>query len=178
MADAGATRVGAQLDGDALARFLRAASVTALVDRALNAMARGRRTRRELELRLRRHEPDPRLIAEALDRLEASGVLSDAEVARAEAASRLRRGEAPARVRQMLRRKGVDHRRTEDAISEAVVEDGFDELGACRTQAEKRWRSLAALDPTVARRRLTAYLMRRGFSGRAIRQVLDELTRD
>ncbi|MBP6773764.1 MAG: hypothetical protein KA154_12260, partial [Gemmatimonadaceae bacterium] len=37
LADAGATRVGAVLEGERLAQFLRAAAVSALIDRALNS---------------------------------------------------------------------------------------------------------------------------------------------
>ncbi len=177
LSDVGATRVGATLDVVQLERLLHAAAITALVDRALASLAHGRRTRRELEARLRRHQPDPRLVAEALDRLETTGVLSDSEVARAEAASRLRRGEAPARVRQILRRKGIDARGTDAAIADAVDADGFDELVACRQQAEKRVRALSSLEPAVARRRLIAFLQRRGFSGTVVRRVLDEMTR-
>ena len=178
LADLGATRVGAVLDAAALERFLHAAAVVALVDRALTSMARSRRTRRELETRLRRFEPDAALIAEALDRLEANGVLSDAEVARAEAAARLRRGDAPSRIRQTLRRKGVDARGTDLAIADAIELDGFDELAACRAQAAKRWRSLASLEKVVARRRLVGFLQRRGFSGHVVRTVLTELEPD
>ena len=177
LADTGATRVGAVLDPVRLERFLYAAVVTGLVDRALNALARGRKTRRELEIRLRRVEPDARVVAAALDRLEASGVLSDVDVARADAAARLRRGEAPARIRQTLRRKGVDGRGADRAIADAIEQDGFDELVACRTQAAKRWRSLVALERAVARRRLVGYLQRRGFSGSVVRTVLAELER-
>lgn len=182
LADSGATRVGASLTADSLTKLLHAGAITELVDRALGFLARGRRSRRELEIRLLRpkrdREPPSRaMVAEALDRLEASGVLSDAEVARAEASSRLRRGEAPGRVRQTLRRKGIDGRRTDEAISDAVELDGFDELTACRAQAEKRWRSLSKLESLVARRRLMAFLQRRGFSGAVIGSVLKELTR-
>lgn len=177
LADTGATRVGASLDTAQVERLLRAATVSALVDRALNALARARRTRRELEMRLRRIEPDAQLITEALDRLEASGVLSDADVARAEAASRLRRGEGKARVNQILRRKGIDAKGAAEAIAEVVEADGFDEVAACREQAAKRWRSLSKLEPTVARRRLMGFLQRRGFGGSVIRTVMDELRR-
>ena len=177
LAESGATRVGAVLDVATLKRFLHAAAVVALVDRALNSLARGRRTRRELETRLRRFQPDVTLIAEALDRLETNGVLSDAEVARAEAATRLRRGEAPSRIRQTLRRKGVDARGTDLAIADAIAMDGFDELAACRAQAAKRWRSLASLERVVGRRRLMGFLQRRGFSGHVVRTVLTELER-
>ena len=182
LADTGATRVGAVLDIGRLERLLYAGAVTALVDRALNYLARGRRTRRELELRLRNLKPgkpipDVTMIAMALDRLEANGVLSDDDVAKAEASARLRRGEAPARVRQMLRRKGVGARSVDAAILEAVELDGFDELSACRAQAEKRWRSLSALEPTVARRRLMGFLQRRGFSGEVVRAIVRDLER-
>jgi regulatory protein len=177
LAAAAATRVGAVLDAPRLAQLLHAASVTGLVDRALNTLARGRRTRRELEMRLRRVEPNAALVAEALDRLEASGVLSDTEVAHAEAAARLRRGDAPQRIRQRLRRKGVDARGTDLAIADAIERDGFDELAACRVQATRRWKGLAALDRTVARRRLMAFLQRRGFSGSVVRTVVTDLMR-
>lgn len=182
LSDAGATRVGAVIEADRLLLLLHAGAVTALVDRAIGFLARGRRSRRELEIRLGRTKPGveapPRaLIAEALDRLESSGVLSDEAVAKAEAASRLRRGEAPGRVRQMLRRKGIDGPQTESALNEAVEADGFDEVDACRAQAQKRWRALASLEPAVAKRRLIAFLQRRGFGGRAIHIVVNDVVR-
>ena len=175
LAALGATRIGIALDSQQVAQLLRAGAVTALIDRALNSLALGRRTRRELEIKLRRIQPDVLLIAEALDRLEANGILSDVAVARAEASARLRRGEAPARVRQTLRRKGIDARGTDAAIVEAIETDGFDELSACRQQAQKRAKALISLAPVVARRRLTAYLLRRGFGGRAVRSVVEEI---
>lgn len=182
LADAGATRVGVVLSDEQVGRLLHAGAVTTLVDRALGFLARGRKTRRELEVRLGRRPregdaPAKELIAEALDRLEASGVLSDADAARAEASSRLRRGEAPGKVRQSLRRKGIDGRQTDQAIADAVEHDGFDELEACREQATKRWRSLASLEPAVGRRRLVAFLQRRGFGGGVIRTVLTQITK-
>jgi hypothetical protein len=40
-----------------------------------------------------------------------------------------------------------------------------------REAAEKKAHTLRGLDPAVARRRLRAYLLRRGFSGGEIRSV-------
>ena len=174
LADTGAVRVGVRLDADTLARLVRESAITGLADRALGFLARGRRTRRELEQRLRQKEPDNALIAAALDRLESSGVLSDTAVASAEASARLRRGEAPARVGQTLRRKGIPERDASEAVFKAVQDDDFDELAACRMAAEKRMRALGRLDPTVARRRLTAFLARRGYGGTVLRTVIDE----
>ncbi|WP_411282518.1 regulatory protein RecX [Gemmatimonas sp.] len=173
--ETGAARAGVELDANAVAYLGRESLITDLSDRAVNALARGRKTRRELEIRLRRLQPDAALIAEALDRLTAIGVLSDKEVAHAEAAARLRRGEAPAKVRQTLRRKGVDGRIVHEAVSAAISEDGFDELAACRAVAEKRVRALGAKEPAVLRRRLVAFLQRRGFGSGIIGQVLREL---
>lgn len=175
LADSGATRIGARLEPEAVARLVREAAISTLVASSIAMLARGRKTRRELEIRLRRKEPDVALIAIALERLQASGVLSDEEVARAEAASRLRRGVAPARVRQTLRSKGITGRDADAAVSNAIEDDGFDEVAACRTAAEKRMRSLASLEPAVAKRRLVGFLQRRGFSGGTMRTVLDEV---
>jgi regulatory protein len=175
LADSGATRVGIVLSPDTLASLLRESAITELADRALGFLARGRRTRRELEQRLRRKEPDTALIAVSLDRLEASGILSDAHVADAEASARLRRGEAPARVKQTLRQKGIGDREAASAVSKAVQQDGFDELTACKAVAARRIRSLASLEPEVARRRLTAFLARRGFGGTVLHTVVGEL---
>lgn len=171
----GATRAGVELDTHAVAYLVRESAITDVGDRAINALARGRKTRRELEIRLRRVQPDATVIADALDRLTTIGVLSDEEVAHAEAAARLRRGEAPAKVRQVLRRKGVEGRLVHDAVSTAISEDGFDELAACRALAEKRLRALGAKEPAVLKRRLVAFLQRRGFGGSVIGQVLREL---
>ncbi len=189
LSDCGATRVGAVLSEEVVERLLHESAVTAMADRALDMLARGRRTRRELERRLlrpplRRGQPAPMpeegaeralQVREALDRLEASGVLSDTEVAEAEAAARLRRGEAPGRVTQVLRRKGVAGSVVQAAVQEAMAEDDFDERAACRAVAEKRARALRALPPDVATRRLLGFLQRRGYGGGVARDVTREV---
>ncbi len=174
LADTGATQIGATLDQPAVARLVREAAIGDLFARAVAMLARGRRTTRELQLRLRRREPDMTIVTVALERLQASGLLSDHEVARAEASSRLRRGEAPARVRQTLRSKGIDGREAAQAVAEAVADDAFDELAACRAAIAKRMRSQSSLEPAVAHRRLIAFLQRRGFGGSTLRTALDE----
>jgi len=193
LADCGATRVGQVLSEPVVERLAHESAVTAMADRALDMLARGRRTRRELERRLlrppmRRGKPAPvpedsvvraAQVTEALNRLEASGLLSDAEVAEAEAAARLRRGEAPARVSQMLRRKGVAgsvvQGAVQAAVQEATTDGSYDERAACRAVAEKRARSLRALAPEVATRRLLGFLQRRGYSGAVARDVTREV---
>ncbi len=175
LSDVGASNVGVALTAVAVELLARESCITTLVDRALAMLARARRTRRELEIRLRRLESAPGLVVIALDRLEASGVLSDVDVARAEASARLRRGEAPLRVRRALQQKGIIGTTAAEAVSAAVTEDGFDELTSCAAAAAKRQRSLSTLRPDVARRRLVGFLQRRGYSGTAIRSTLEIL---
>lgn len=174
LADTGATRQGVELSDLSLAKLVEEHVVTDLADRALDYLARGRRTRRELELRLRKREATPAQIAAALDRLEQSGVLSDEAVAEVEASARLRRGEAPARVRQQLRKKGVSGKTVQEAISGAIEQDGFDERAACLEAARKRARTLRDDEPEAAKRKLVGYLLRRGYSGSVARDAVRE----
>ncbi|MCZ8205668.1 MAG: regulatory protein RecX [Gemmatimonas sp.] len=177
LADTGAVRIGALMAAELLGRLQHEHAVTSLADWALDALARGRRTRRELELRMRRREGTAMQVREALDRLDAAGLLNDESVAQAEAASRLRRGEAPARIQQRLRRKGVAAPLVHEAVVSAMHDDAFDEDAACRAAAEKRARTLDTTDPVAARRKLQGFLLRRGFAAgiaaRVARSVLD-----
>lgn len=165
LASTGVPRVGQTLTDLQCAALEAENAVTVIADRALDTLARGRRTRRELERKFQRGGYDAATVTAALDRVAASGLLSDEAVARAEVSSRLRRGEAPARVRQRLRQKGVDAQTTDAAVRDVAADDGFDEVAACRAAAEKRARVLRALEPAVAHRRLLSFLLRRGFSG-------------
>ena len=175
LADIGVSRVGVELTAVEVLVLARESRVTTLVDRAQATLARGRRTRRELQIRLRRLDPEPGLAELALDRLEASGVLSDVDVARAEAAARLRRGEAPLRVRRALLQKGIVGTTAAAAVRAAVADDGFDELTSCAAAAAKRHRTLSTLPANVAHRRLVGFLQRRGYSGTVIRSALQIL---
>jgi regulatory protein len=178
LADTGTTRAGLELTPEQVAALVQESTITELADRALDALARGRRTRRELELRLCKREAAPADIRTALDRLVAAGLLSDETVAQAEAASRLRRGEAPTRIRQQLRRKGVAGDTVTEAVAEAMSNDGYDELAACRAVAEKRARSLATSDMATAERRLLGFLLRRGYGGSIARRVVRDVLRE
>jgi regulatory protein len=178
LAETGAMRAGVVLTLAQVARLAHEDAVTAEVDRAVASLARQRRSRRQLEGAARRRGADAGVVAEALDRLAASGVLDDRGMAEAEAAARLRRGEAPARVRQRLRQKGVEAPVVAEALRQSVEEEGFDEGAACEALAVRRWAAVSALPPEVRRRRLTGFLLRRGFSGGEVQRVVRRLERE
>ena len=77
--------------------------------------------------------------------------------------------------RERVRINDSDLKVQTTAVMAAISEDGFDELASCRALAEKRVRALGAKEPAVLRRRLVAFLQRRGFGGSVIGQVLREV---
>lgn len=177
LADLGATRKGLALPAEVIARLEAEAEILRVMDRAVASISRARRTRRELEQRLRRTRPgiEPPaapVIAIALDRLVQAGILSDENVARAEASSRLRRGDAPRRVAMILQQKGIPRVDAAEAVARAVTEDDIDEDAHCEQLADRRMRSLQKLEPAVAKRRLMAFLMRRGYGSHSVRMAV------
>jgi regulatory protein len=170
-----AYKEGVELDEAAVLRLEDSHRFIACFDRALGMIARARRTRRELEQRLRKGEADPRFIELAVMRLEQLGLLNDEDVARAEAASRFRRGEGAGRIRQSLMKKGVLGATIDAAVRDVAEEEQVDDEALCRAAAEKRMRSLASHPDDVQRRRLTGFLLRRGFPGRIVSDVVRAL---
>ncbi len=133
------------------------------------------RTEHEVRQKLARSGFDEAVAEPTVARLRELGYLDDAAYARAYVEARFRnRGYGPGRLRSDLRRRGVA-RGLIDAVLEALV-DQEDMLEAARSHAEKRWPRLAAeADPFKRRRKLTQYLLRRGFSYETARRVVEEL---
>jgi regulatory protein len=110
-----------------------------------------------------------------LDRLVASGLLDDARFAADYAAAKAYRGRGPARLIRDLLALGIDRRVAEEAVQTSLADEGIDPTRAVRALAEKRARQLATLPAPVRKRRLTAFLVRRGFGGAEVRKVVDSL---
>jgi regulatory protein len=83
----------------------------------------------------------------------------------------------PRLVSELLAR-GVDRGIAEEAVDVALAEEGVTEAALLRAAALRRMRALRDLDPPAARRRLAAFLARRGFPGAAIRDLVRELFPD
>jgi regulatory protein len=96
-------------------------------------------------------------------RLIASRYLDDAEYARAWAIARAHRHSVgPARLARELRSRGIAEREVSGALREAFGERGATEVA--EAAAVRKLKTLQGLDPEVARRRLGAFLIRRGFA--------------
>ena len=171
----GATREGVDLDTPAVLQLESAHAFVAAFNRALGMLARARRSRREVEQRLQRLGVESAHIERAVTRLESLGLLDDQAVARAEAASRFRRGEGAGRIRQSLYKKGVARPIIDEAIRDVASDEQVNDEALCRDAGEKRLRALQSLDPMVQRRRLMGFLLRRGFPGHVVSNVVHAL---
>lgn len=142
---------------------------------ALELLERTRRTRRDLERRLKEKEFDAATIAATLDRLAEVGLVDDVEYARAWLAGRWgRRPSGWRRLEQELRAKGVsqeDAEKARELLSErGGAPDEVESAAKLVAQARKRY---ARLEPHVQRQRLYALLARRGYDGDVIRRALE-----
>jgi regulatory protein len=142
---------------------------------ALRALARRSHARCDLRRRLLQKQHPPAAIDGALDRLSTVGLLDDARFAADYAAAKVHRGRGPARLIGDLLAQGVDRRVAEDAVHSSLAAEGVDPAEAVRALAEKRARQLAGLPAAVRKRRLVAFLVRRGFNGGEVREVVESL---
>jgi len=167
--------VGASVEGRVEAIADEAAALHTY-DRALNMLAARARSSKELERLLVRKGEEPRHVRGTIDRLTQAGFLDDAAFARQVARSRLSgAGHSARRVRQELSRKGVERSVADESVREVVDDEGIDEQALAVAAAEKKLRALRGLEPAVCRRRLYAYLARRGFAPDAIRHATEHV---
>ena len=164
-----------ELDDARFEKLTRVAAVEAANRVALRLLAARPRSVNEMlrKLRLRGHNPSA--AAEAVGRLESSGLLNDAEFARHFASVKAARGHGPPRILSDLLSRGVERRLAERAIDEVLTNEGMDPTHEARALAERRAAQLAELPVRARRRRLLAYLSRRGYQGHEVREMVEEV---
>jgi regulatory protein len=168
--------IGREIGPLVLERLQELADLEAAHRAALRALARRAHARFDLRRRLLQKQHPPAAIDAALERLTTVGLLDDARFAVDYAAAKARRGRGPARLVSDLLAQGVERRVAEDAVRSSLAAEGVDPADAVRALAEKRARQLAGLPVAVRKRRLVAFLVRRGFQGSDIRSVVDGLS--
>ena len=169
-------RVGAVIDESTAERLRGAAARLAVFDKAVALLAVRARSARELRLRLRRAGAKDELTEAAIERLQGLGVLDDREYARNVARSRVVGGGVSKRkIEEELQRRGVARRDAHQAIAETLEEVELDEEGAARAAAEKRLRALRSYDAETRRKRLYAFLARRGYAPDVVSRVIRDV---
>lgn len=176
--DALGLRLGEELAPSALDRLRELGQIRAAERAALRSLARRAHARLELRIGLLRRQHPLFAVETALERLAGRGLVDDRRFAEQYAASRAARGCGPARILRDLRGRGVECRVAEDAVRSALADEAIDPERAVRAVARKRARQLAGLPGPVQRRRLSAFLLRRGYGGSEVRALVEEVTRD
>jgi regulatory protein len=168
--EAARLRVGQVLSGDDVARLRRQDDVERAHERALNFLSYRPRSEAEVRRNLRKKDVTDEAIEAVVERLTRAGMLDDREFARYWVENRLQFNPRGARA--------LGHELREKGVPVSIIDDmlvGFDEEPAARKAAEAGARRLAHLEPTAFRRRLGAYLARRGFSYAVIAPLVEEM---
>jgi regulatory protein len=167
--------IGQGLSDSVLQRLRAAADQEAAGRAALRALSRRSYARFDLQRRLVRKQHPPVAVERALDRLATQGLLDDRQYAEHFAATRAARGRGPTRLVSDLVRQGVDRRLAQEAVQATLSAEGIDPGTAVRGVAARRAAQLGDLPVAVKRRRLLAYLARRGYEGHMVRTVVEEV---
>jgi regulatory protein len=155
---------GRPVDGPLAERLARAADAEAAYRTVLRALERRPHARADLGRRLLRRGLPADAVEAALARAERVGLLDDAAFARHYVATRAERGRGPARIVRDLLAMGVARSCVDRAIAEHWPA-GADLRALPAALAVKRAAQLGNLARPVKRRRLLAFLARRGFTG-------------
>lgn len=166
--------IGRELDELLRERLSAAADTEAAFRTALRSLELRSFARSDLARRLvRKGHPRPAVEA-ALERAVGLGLLDDAAFARDYVQSRAARGRGPSRLVRDLLAMGVERALIERALS-AHWPEGSDRSTIPLALATKRAAQLGGLPRPTRRRRLLAYLARRGFSGREVTEMVDKV---
>ena len=156
------------------ARIADEAAQLKVYDRALNLLAFRARSSAELARTLVRKGEPKALVDRAIERLLEQGLLDDAAFAQSFTRAKvLGAQQSKRRVQQDLARRGVARTVSDAAIATVFEEEGVDQRAVVEQAARKKLRSLTKLEPLVRRRRLYAFLARRGYDAEDIRRAME-----
>lgn len=139
---------------------------------SMQALTRRGHSRWELERALLGRDIAEELVGEELDRLERVGLIDDAALAETLVRTQHeRKGLGRSALTAELRRRHVDQRHIDAALEQI---DDEDEQSRATELAVRRVPQLRSVDGETAKRRLTGFLMRKGYSGSVVRRAVDE----
>lgn len=162
--------IGDALDEGRVTSLLAANQVSQATEAALAFLAYRPRSEREVRDRLRRGDYPDETIEQVIAKLYDWRYLDDADFARRWVEGRTNQKPRGGRLlQQELRQKGI----APELAREVIAEADLDETAAAEALARKRLPSYAGEDSMVVRRRLGAYLARRGYGFDVVRVALE-----
>jgi len=147
-------------------------------NKALEVLARGPKSAKDLARWLLRREHQPADISAAIEKLTERGLINDAAYSVMFARSRFTTHHmSRRRIGAELAKRGVERSIADAAIAEVIGDEEIDESAMVDEAAAKKFRSLAKYEPDVQRRRLYAFLARKGFAPELVKSAVAKLTR-
>ena len=166
--------VGRAVDAELQECLTAAADAEGAFRTLLRALERRSFARADLARRLVRKGHPGAAVDAAIERAAGLGLLDDAAFARNYVQTRGARGRGPSRLTRDLMAMGVERLHIDRALA-AEWPEGSDRAGLPLALASKRAAQLGDLPRPVKRRRVLAYLARRGFAGRDISDMVARL---
>lgn len=168
--EAARLRVGQTLSDEEIVRLRMKDDIERAYGRALDYLSYRPRSESEVRRNLREKDVADRTVDVVIGRLKRAGFLDDREFARYWVNNRARFNPRGLRgLRHEMQQKGVSR----EIIDEALVT--FDVEAAARKTAEAGSLRLEHEDPSAFRRKLQAYMARRGFSYAVIKPLVEEM---
>jgi len=166
--------VGRAVDAELQQRLGAAADIEAAYGTVLRCLELRSYARSDLGRRLLRKGHRREAVEAALERATVLGLLDDAAYARSYVRTRTARGRGPSRLIRDLLAMGVQRSLIDRALA-AEWPEGSDRASMPLVLATKRAAQLGALPRQTKRRRVLAYLARRGFSGREVTEMVERV---
>ena len=144
---------------------------------ALNLLSARPYATRALHRKLIQKEYSAADADDAIRRLVDNGLLNDAKYAEQYARSKIvSTGASKRRLQQDLYRKGIKGDVATNAIANVIESEEIDPAAVVERVAKKKLAQMGDLEPLVLRRRLFAFLARRGYDVDEIKRVVSSLT--
>jgi len=136
-------------------------------------LSRSMKTKRQLADILKKREIPDEIALPLLDRFEEVQLIDDAVFAHAYVRSRQEQGKSARLISRELGQKGVSSEIIDQAVSEISQDD---EREMVLSLARARWERMAALDRDTRYRRVSGFLMRKGFASGMVSAALREVS--
>ncbi|MEO7121550.1 MAG: regulatory protein RecX [Lacisediminihabitans sp.] len=142
---------------------------------SMRALTRRGQSRWELRKALLDHKLDEEVVEAELVRLESVGLIDDAALAATLVRTRRdRKGLGRSALTAELRSKHIEQQHIDQALEQV---DDDDEQSRASELALRRVPQMHSLDAETAKRRLTGFLLRKGYAGSVVRTAVDEALR-
>lgn len=129
------------------------------------------RSEKEIYTRLKKKKFNEETIKETITFLKDKGFIDDNIFAREWIASRIKRPLGLRRIKEELKLKGIDKENIDNCINE--IKTDYSETEIVKKIAQEKLNKLKDIDTCKAKRRVYAYLLRRGFSPEVIIDTLN-----